>query len=262
MTGSVKNEKLTRIGYALIAFVVFLGIWQISVTFTDFGRIFPAPGSVLRTFFRSLYTPVGKHTLVIHTAYSLKRVFVGFGLSSFLGIILGVAMGASKTINAIVRPIFSIIRPIPGIAWIPMAILWFGIGETAKYFIIFMGGFANVLLNSYAGANTVDPTLIGAAKMLGAKPVQLFFNVTIPSATPYIFAGLQVSLSTSWMAVLAAEMLSSYEGAGWLINMGMQTGNTEQILVGMIAIAIVGFCFATGMRALERRLCSWAVQNG
>lgn len=257
----MNTTKKERVFYACVSILSFLCVWQLAVTFTTLKNVLPPPMGVLVAFVCGLYTPIGKHTLVAHTAYSLKRVFVGYGLSSVLGVILGVAMGTSKMINAIVRPIFNLIRPIPGIAWIPMAILWFGIGDSAKYFIIFMGGFANVLLNSFAGASTVDSTFVGAAKLLGANQVQMLFNVTIPSATPYIFAGLQVSLSTSWMAVLAAEMISSYEGAGWIINMGMQTGNTTQILVGMIAIAIIGFIFANGMRSLERRLCSWAIQG-
>ncbi len=146
-------------------------------------------------------------------------------------------------------------------AWIPLAILWFGIGETTKYFIIFMGGFANIVLNSYDGTIKVNSTLEGAARLLGASDVQVFFHVILPSATPYIFAGLQVSLSTSWMAVLAAEMISSYEGAGWIINMGMQTGDTTLILVGMVSIAIVGFLLANVMRILERSLCSWTIRG-
>ena len=212
-------------------------------------------------FWESLTVPIGKYTLGMHVVYSLKRVFVGFGLSSLTGIILGVAMGYSKTINAIVRPIFNIIRPIPGLAWIPLGILWFGIGETTKYFIIFMGGFSNIVLNSFDGTNKVDQTLVGAAGLLGANKFQIFTHIILPSATPYIFAGLQVSLSTSWMAVLAAEMISSYEGAGWIINMGMNTGDTVLILVGMISIAIVGFALANIMRILERRLCSWTVRG-
>ena len=102
---------------------------------------------------------------------------------------------------------------------------------------------------------------MGAAGLLGANKFQIFTHIILPSATPYIFAGLQVSLSTSWMAVLAAEMISSYEGAGWIINMGMNTGDTVLILVGMISIAIVGYALANIMRILERRLCSWTVRG-
>ncbi len=239
---------------------VFLA-WYFAAHYTSVSLFFPDPIEVFSYFFRSMTEKIGRYTLPMHALFSLKRVFVGFGLSSFAGIILGVAMGYSRTVNAIVRPLFSIIRPIPGLAWIPLAILWFGIGETTKYFIIFMGGFANVLLNSYDGTNKVNPVLVGAAELLGANKLQIFMHIILPSATPYIFAGLQVSLSTSWMAVLAAEMISSYEGAGWIINMGMNTGNTVQILAGMVSIAIVGFILANLMRILERRLCSWTIRG-
>lgn len=259
MTNSKSNFQKTYM--AVFAFVFVYLVWDLSVRFTSVSLVFPYPAEVFKYFFKSITEPIGKYTLYGHTYFSLKRVLIGFGLSSVSGVILGVAMGYSKTINAIVKPIFNIIRPIPGLAWIPLAILWLGIGENAKYFIIFMGGFANVVLNSYDGTNNVNKTLIGAAELLGANKAQIFFHVILPSAVPYIFAGLQVSLSTSWMAVLAAEMVSSYEGAGWIINMGMNTANTVQILTGMVAIGIVGFVLASIMRFAERRLCSWSIRG-
>ncbi len=256
----------TRVGFlplmvGTFAIFCFFALWHVASTTTTAALFFPTPIEVLRYFFVSMTQKIGKYTLWMHTLHSLRRVAVGFGLSSLTGIIVGVAMGYSKTMNAAIRPLFNIIRPIPGLAWIPMAILWFGIGVTTKYFIIFMGGFANVVLNSYDGTSKADPTLIKAAQLLGANDVQVFFRIILPSATPYIFAGLQVSLSTSWMAVLAAEMISSYEGAGWIINMGMQTGNTLMILTGMVAIAIVGFLLANIMRVVERSLCSWTIRG-
>ena len=251
------KEKSLALGVGVLAVLSVFLVWYFAASYTKVSLLFPTPQRVFQRFVESLTVPIGKYTLLMHVLYSLKRVFIGFGLSSITGIILGVAMGYSKTVNAIVRPIFNIIRPIPGLAWIPLAILWFGIGETTKYFIIFMGGFANIVLNSFDGTNKVNPTLVGAAELLGANKFQIFTNIILPSAIPYIFAGLQVSLSTSWMAVLAAEMISSYEGAGWIINMGMNTGDTVLILVGMISIAIIGFALANIMRVLERRLCSW-----
>lgn len=251
------KEKSLALGVGVLAVLSVFLVWYFAASYTKVSLFSPTPQRVFQRFVESLTVPIGKYTLLIHVLYSLKRVFIGFGLSSITGIILGVAMGYSKTVNAIVRPIFNIIRPIPGLAWIPLAILWFGIGETTKYFIIFMGGFANIVLNSFDGTNKVNPTLVGAAELLGANKFQIFTNIILPSAIPYIFAGLQVSLSTSWMAVLAAEMISSYEGAGWIINMGMNTGDTVLILVGMISIAIIGFALANIMRVLERRLCSW-----
>jgi NitT/TauT family transport system permease protein/sulfonate transport system permease protein len=257
----INKDKRLAIGVGACAIFSVLLVWYLASSFTRVSLFFPTPQEVFIRFTEALYTPIGRHILPMHVAWSLRRVFVGFGLSSVAGIIVGVSMGYSKTINAIIRPVFNIIRPIPGLAWIPLAILWFGIGEESTYFIIFMGGFANIVLNCYDGMNKVNPTLVGAAHLLGANKLQVFFHIILPSATPYIFAGLQVSLSTSWMAVLAAEMISSREGAGWIITMGMSSGDTVMILVGMISIAIVGFVLANGMRVLERRLCSWSVRG-
>ena len=261
MSKIINRDKQLAIGVGACAIFSVLLVWYLAATFTRVSLFFPPPQRVFARFGEALIYPIGRHTLPFHVAWSLRRVFIGFGLSSVSGIIIGVAMGYSKTINAIIRPIFNIIRPIPGLAWIPLAILWFGIGEASTYFIIFMGGFANIVLNCYDGMNKVNPTLVGAAELLGANKVQIFFHIILPSATPYIFAGLQVSLSTSWMAVLAAEMISSREGAGWIITMGMSGGDTVLIMVGMISIAIVGFVLANVMRILERRLCSWTVRG-
>ena len=259
MSYMLKNTKTALWGFG--GMVLVLLIWQISVTFTGLGKVLPLPIEVARAFVKYTFTPMGKYTIVQHALFSLSRVFTGFALSAVLGILLGIGMGYSKTINAIARPIFNTVKPIPGVAWIPMAILWFGIGNAAKVFIIFIGGFVQVVLNTRDGARRADPTLIGAAKMLGANEKQVFFRIIIPSSIPYIFAGLQISLSTSWMAVLAAEMVSSYEGSGWIIMTGMNNGNPVQVLIGMISIGLVGLVLATLMRSLERKLCIWTIRG-
>lgn len=255
------KEKLTVVGCALISFTVLLMIWHLAVTFTDLGLMMSSPLTVIRAFFVGLVEPLGPRTLIGHTAYSLYRVMVGYGLCAVVGIVLGILMGQIRVIDAIIRPVFNLIRPIPGVAWIPLAILWFGIGEKAKYFIIFMGGFANVLLNTYEGTKTVDQKLVGAARMLGASRRQVFTYIVMPATVPYIFAGLQVALSTCWMAVLAAEMVCATEGVGFLINAGMSVANTTQILIGMVSIGIVGLMLASFMRWLERRLCAWKIKG-
>jgi NitT/TauT family transport system permease protein/sulfonate transport system permease protein len=255
------KQQFISIVVGVISIFTLLLIWYLAVEYTQIKLVFPDPFKVFSYLLSSIINKIGKYTLPQHIWFSLNRVLIGYGLSSLCGIILGVAMGYSKTINAIVSPIFNLIRPIPGLAWIPLAILWFGVGESTKWFIIFMGGFANVVLNSFDGTNKVDAKLVSAAKLLGASEAQIFFKIILPSATPYIFAGLQVSLSTSWMAVLAAEMVSSNKGCGWVITTGMNNGDTVQILVGMLAIGIVGFVLANIMRVIERRLCSWAIRE-
>lgn len=255
------RDKALPIAVGCLSVTLLLLLWYWAATYTRVQLIFPDPIEVFHYLRESISVSIGKFTLPQHVWFSLRRVLIGYGLSSISGIIIGVVMGYSRTMNAIIKPIFNIIRPIPGLAWIPLAILWFGIGEESKYFIIFIGGFSNIVLNSFDGTNKVDAQLVGAAELLGANKIQIFFQIILPSATPYIFAGLQVSLSTSWMAVLAAEMVSSNMGCGWIITMGMQVGNTVMILTGMIAIAVVGFLLANIMRELERRSCSWTIRG-
>lgn len=255
------KEKLGPLVWGAIGISLVVIVWHASVIYTKIGRVLPSPFEVFQSFWTYLFTPMGKYTIIQHALFSLSRVFAGFGLSAMVGIVLGIGMGYSKTIEAIFSPVFNLIRPIPGLAWIPMAILWFGIGEVSKYFIIFMGGFSHVVVNSMDGARRTDQSLIGAARVLGADRRQLFLYVVLPSSIPYIFAGLQVSLSTSWMAVLAAELVSSYEGSGWIIVTGMNNGNTVQIMVGMISIGLVGLLLATAMRVLEKELCRWTIRG-
>ena len=200
--------------------------------------------------------------MLVHIGVSLYRVGVAFFFATIAGIALGVSMGYSKTVEAIIKPIFEFIRPIPPLAWIPMSILWFGLGDQSKFFIIFLGCFCFITVNTYDGTKNVDSVLLGAARMLGASERQVFFRVVLPSSIPYIFAGLQIAITAGWSAVVGAEMVRSDEGVGWLIVMGMTNGNTVQIMVGMLAIGLVGYVLATAMAKLEGRLCIWNQQQG
>lgn len=261
MRTRVVIKKFSEISLSLLGFVIVLFVWDFAVRMTNAAIVMPSPIDVGNKFLDSLVNPIGKYVLWQHALFSLRRVMVGFSLAAAIGITLGIVMGRSMLAEAIIRPIFEIFRPIPGIAWIPMAILWFGIGEKAKYFIIFMGGLSHLVINTYAGAIRVDNELIGVAQMLGAKSKHIFFRVVLPSCIPYVFAGLQVALSTCWMAVLAAEMVSSTEGLGFIIISGMESTNTTLIFVGILSIAIIGLFLATTIRAIERRLCVWKIKG-
>lgn len=253
------NKKSVILGATGI--IILLIIWQVIAMNVPNQRALPIPLTVFSRLIQSLFNPIGPSTLPAHIGMSLLRVVIAYSFSSVLGITFGLLMAWSKKIDALIKPIFELLRPIPPLAWIPMAIIWFGIGETTKYFIIFIATFPTIMLNAYSGAKKVDPELIGAGKMLGANQRQVFFTVVLPGAVPQIFAGLQVALSSGWMAVLAAEMVRSMDGAGWIIIRGMEVGDTTQILVGMIAIAVVGFLLSQVMRTAERRLCTWNIQG-
>jgi len=252
------EDKMKNAIYAVVSILIFLFIWQFGTRAgTRLGNLIPQPTEVFAGFFDSFIYPIGPYTLPTHILWSFSRVFVGYTIAAVIGIVLGIMMGWSRMVEAIFRPLYEMIRPIPPIAWIPISIVWFGIGEGSKYFIIFLGAFTSLTMNAYAGAKAVDSTLAGAAKMLGASKMQVFRYIVLPSAVPNIFVGLQIALSSSWGVVLAAEMIRSSEGLGWVIISGQSTNNVTQIIIGIITVGIVGFICAVVMRGVEAKLCAW-----
>lgn len=255
------NEKtkknLQSLGAAVISITAFVLLWYIGTNGTKLGRVMPGPVEVIGDFFRTFTHPIGKYSILGHVGWSLSRVVVGYCLAAVAGITLGILMGWNKYIEAIFKPVYEVIRPIPPIAWIPLAILWFGLLEKAKYFLIFLAAFNNITLNAYQGAKSVDPVLLGASKMLGANKMQTFFTIVLPSSVPVIFAGLQVAVSVSWATVVAAEMVRSSEGVGWIIVNAQEMNDMSNVMVGIMAIGIIGYILAVIMRKVEDRLCRW-----
>ena len=200
--------------------------------------------------------------MIMHVVYSLLRVMAGYFIGAAVGVVLGLSMGWSRLVEAVFSPVFRIIRPIPPIAWIPISIVWIGLGEGAKVFLIFLASFCYVTLNAWSGAKNVNPEYIDAARMLGAGKRKILFTVVLPATIPPIFAGLQVALSSCWATVLAAEMVRSSEGLGWIIIAGMNNNDMIQIMTGILAIGIVGMLLSTIFRKVEARLCRWNRSEG
>ena len=257
----MKKSKLSGFLFSALGLITFLLVWQLLVMFTKVGLLLPSPVAVGIRFAACCSGLIGKHTLLVHIGYSLLRVMVGYAIAGVLGIIIGLLMAQSETAKAIISPLFAMIRPIPGITWMPLLILWFGTGWLTQEIIIFVAGFSHMVLNTFSGATRTDPKLIGAAKMLGANDRQIFLKVILPSSVPYIFSGLQVSLSSCWMAVLAAEMMTAQEGVGWMIVSGQNAGDIEQILVGIVIISVIGMILAGVMRGVEGKLCAWTIRG-
>ena len=246
--------------WGCLSFIGLVLLWQVLVIVTG-TKLFPGPFVVLSRFFEAFVVPLGPYTLVGHVLWSLSRVLVGYTLAAVRGITLGLTMGWFPVVQAIFKPLFDLLRPIAPLAWIPLAILWLGIEERSKYFLIFVASFVPFTLNAYAGAVKTDRQLIGASRMLGSTERQLFFKIVVPSSVPSIFSGAQVALSNAWMTMLAAEMIRSSYGIGWVIIAGQQINDMSQMIAGMLAIGIVGFLLASGMRLLERRLLVWNNQG-
>lgn len=244
-----------------LSILAFLLLWQFAVSFTSVGLLIPGPVTTFKDFFESFVIPIGQHTILFHIGVSLLRVLAGYVLAAALGICIGLVMGWFKILEAVLKPVIEVLRPIPAIAWIPISIVWLGLGEESKLFIMFLSAFMVIVMTTYDGARRVDDVLVGASRMLGASNFQVFKTIVFPASVPQIFTGLQNALSVAWMTVLAAEMVRSSEGVGWIIVMGMDNGNTAQILVGMVGISLMGFVLAAAMRKIERKLCAWNIRG-
>ena len=166
-------------------------------------------------------------------------------------------MGWSKKVNAAVSPIFEFLRPIPPIAWIPLVILWFGTGEFSKIFLVFIGAVIPVIMNTYTGVKMVSPILLNVGRIYQASGVQSLKEIVLPAALPAIFAGVKTAVSSGWMIVLAAEMMASQSGVGFLITRGMEAYDVAMVICSMLLIGVVGYLISICLSILERRLCPW-----
>ena len=195
--------------------------------------------------------------LWVHLRDSLKREFVAF-LWATMSIPLGIAMGWWKAVEEQVDPLVEVLRPVPPLAWIPLSILWFGVGDTQNQFIIFLGCFFPILLNTIAGVKGVEPNLVRAARCLGASEGRILWRVVLRAALPQIITGIRVGLGVGWMALVAAELVGANSGLGFLINDARTVLRTDYVIVGMAAIGVVGLVIDRAIRFAGARLLPWS----
>ncbi len=257
----LKAINIHKLIWGSVGLLSIIIVWYIASQSEEMKRLLPNPINVFIYVFESFVNPVGKLTMWGHIAWSMSRVMVGYILACIVGIILGFVVGWFKVGEAIVKPFYLVLKSIPSIAWIPLAIMWFGIGEESKYFIIFISTMLIVMTNAIDGVLDVNKDYIGVARMLGTKENQIFFKIVLPSAVPQIFAGLQVGLSAAWATVLAAEMVRSSEGVGWVILTGQSAMDMIQIFAGIIIIGVIGLVLASLMRWAEAKLCAWNIRG-
>ena len=215
--------------------------------------VMPELPRIGKTFIRLLQ----KGGLLEHCGISLGRVLRGYGISVLLGIGLGIFIGLSNHLERITQLLIQIIKPIPPIAWIPLVILWFGIGESGKTFLIFLGGFFTILINVVDGIKQTDKKLIEVSKVMETPMLKHISLLVIPSAAPNIFTGLRTGLSSCWMCVVAAELVSSTTGLGYMIMDARQYGQTDVVIVGMIAIGIIGKLMDSLLKFIEKKVIVW-----
>lgn len=238
--------------------VVFVIVWQcISVFGLQFNPqldvMLPPPTAV----FSAAQDLIKRGVLFTHIFDSLQRVLLAVGTASLIGIPLGLAMGWFPRFRSAVDPLIEFIRPIPPLAWIPLSILWFGIGDTQIVYIIFLAAFFPIVLNSMAGARDVDTYLVRAGQSLGARPGELFATVVLPAALPNIFTGMRVGLGIGWMALVAGELVAAPSGLGYMINNARTLFRSDYILLGMVLIGILGLLLDYLMRRAALLIMPW-----
>ncbi len=251
-----KNQaKYFIISCASILTVILIWFICINVLHLKSEKVFPGPVTVFETFIEKLYTkaPDGA-TLIQHLWSSLKVALFGYFLGAVVGVPLGIAMAWNKWVDRFVRPLFDMIRPIPGLAWIPMFILLFGIGLTSKALVIFLGALIACVVNSYTGIQQTQELHLWVGDVFGATDRQKLFKIAIPTALPMIFTGLRVALGTAWTALVAAELLASTQGLGYMITQARAISRPDIIIVGMLAIGAVGAVFDALLHVVELKV--------
>lgn len=245
----------------VLSITVFLALWQICVApegVEDWripNTLLTAPWDVLQLLIDKFTNPQPDGaTLLAHAWTSMQEAFLGYILALAVGLPLGLAMGWFNTVRGYARPIFEMIRPIPPVAWIPLTIFWFGIGLSGKVFIIWISGIVPCVINAFIGVRMSNPVYIQMSRTYGATDWQIFRTICIPSALPRVFGALQIALAYCWVTLVAAELLASDQGLGYLISMGRMLGRTDIVLVGMVSVGISGSIISFIIEKVEARL--------
>jgi NitT/TauT family transport system permease protein/taurine transport system permease protein len=239
--------------------LVLVALWTISTSFTSFissGR-FPSPPQVWEAGRQIAVEGYADAMLWQHALHSLRLVAMGFAVAVTVGAPLGILMGASRRFEAFINPVFSLIRPIPPLAWIPLAILWLGLGDGAKIMVIFFAAFVPSVINSHAGVRAIEPQLLEASQVLGTRGFRHIREVLVPGAMPMIFTGLRLSLQASWTTLVAAELVGALAGLGRVLNLAQQDIYPAMILVAMAAVAMLGWATTRCLDMLESRAMPW-----
>lgn len=254
-----KKEKRELFLISAVSVAVFLGIWELAVRMEWLDPQFVcSPSEAFLAFIDKLTNadPDGA-VLGVHILESLKLALIGYVAAVIVGVPLGLLLGYYRTFDRLVTPIFEIIRPIPPIAWIPLSVIWLGIGTTAKCFIIFLAAFVPCVINSYTGVKLTNPVLIDVAKTCGASRWTIFRTVCTPSAMPLAFTGVRVALGNAWSTLVAAEMLSATAGLGYMIQQGRALGRSDIIIVGMLTIGVIGAVLTGILNRMENKVIRW-----
>ncbi|EMM5414641.1 taurine ABC transporter permease TauC [Citrobacter amalonaticus] len=248
-----------QITLSLATLTVILAVWWTVAALQLISPLFlPPPDLVLQKLI-TIAGPQGfmDATLWQHLAASLTRIVLALLAAVAFGIPVGIAMGLSPTLRGILDPIIELYRPVPPLAYLPLMVIWFGIGETSKILLIYLAIFAPVTMSALAGVKSAQQVRIRAARSLGASRAQVLWLVILPGALPEILTGLRIGLGVGWSTLVAAELIAATRGLGFMVQSAGEFLATDVVLAGIAVIAIIAFILELGLRALQRRLTPW-----
>jgi taurine transport system permease protein len=221
----------------------------------------PGPAAVAEKGWLLATTGYMDSTLWQHLGASLQRIGIALGLAVVTAIPLGIAIGRNRIARGILDPLIEFYRPIPPLAYLPLIVIWCGIGEFSKVLLIYLAIFAPIAIATATGVRTVDPARLRAAQCLGATRAQLVRHVILPSALPDILTGVRIGLGVGWSTLVAAELIAATSGLGFMVQSAAQFLVTDVVVLGILIIAVVAFALELGLRALQRKLVPWHGQS-
>ncbi|MEC5159596.1 MULTISPECIES: ABC transporter permease [unclassified Janthinobacterium] len=274
-TRGVGARQWREIGIGMVVPAAVIGLWQVVAMLGWVNpQVLPSPLAVLQRWIAYLlpvapfadyaYAGAGawlgwavSGELIVDSLGSLYRVAAGFVIGAGLALPLGLAMGAKPRVYAWLNPLVQVLRPIPPIAYIPLSILWFGLGNPPAVFLIALGAFFPVLMNTVAGVRQVDGIYLRAARNLGASGTTLFVRVILPAAVPYILSGVRIGIGTAFIVVIVSEMIAVNNGLGFRILEAREYFWSDKIMAGMISIGLLGLAIDVAMNKLNNHLLRW-----
>jgi len=266
MPSGIKSVFCSQLFRALVGIALFLIVWQVTTAVLHLPRfrLLPNPVSVVKEWVS--FAPVSGRSIFTadyywDIAYSVGRVMIAFSLATVLGVSLGLFMGWSRIFYDFTFPLVEIFRPMPPISWIPLAVLILPGVEVSVVYVTFIAAFFATVLNTLLGVLSIDKNYFLAARCLGSKPSQVFMNVVVPGALPFIFTGLQIAMGIAWLSLVAGEIIAGQRGLGYAIYEGYSLFQNDQVVYYMLTLGILGYISSAGIRAVGRRLMAWEARR-
>jgi NitT/TauT family transport system permease protein len=257
-------DKLRGLALGASFPVLLVFLWHVAVAATG-TRLIPSPWQVAVMMydfsFGGIYDDAFSATILIHIWNSVTRVYGGFFLAALIGVPLGLLIGRLKILRQLLDPTINMLRPIPVTAWLPLSMIFFGLGPNAAIFLVFLGAFYPIVLNTIFGVRSVDVRLFEAASMLGCSGSAMFRQIVFPASLPAIFNGLRIAHGFAWILIVVGEMTGVPTGLGAVIMDGRTLSRTDLVVTGMIVIGVCGFITDRLIVMLSNRLLSWTPQH-